>query len=73
MYEKASGQVVNFDKSALTFSPSTSSQTWEEMAGILSVSVVKGHDLYLGPPIFSSLNKKLHIKLKAGPRSSFLW
>lgn len=28
-YEKASGQLVNYDKSAITFSPSTSSQSIE--------------------------------------------
>lgn len=57
LYEKASGKVVNFDKSALTFSPSTSLQSAEKIVRILSVTVVKGHDVYLVLPTLSLRNK----------------
>lgn len=59
MYENASGQVINYDKSALTFSPSTSMQNIADIVEILSVTVVKGHDIYLGLPTFSLRNKRL--------------
>ncbi|XP_075498859.1 uncharacterized protein LOC142537187 [Primulina tabacum] len=59
IYEKASGQMVNFDKSSLTFSPSTSAQQSQEIADVLSVSIVNGHDIYLGLPTLSLRNKRL--------------
>lgn len=59
IYEKTSGQLVNYDKSALTFSPSTSVSTINEINNVFSVEVVKGHDLYLGLPTFSMRNKRL--------------
>lgn len=59
VYEKASEQMINYDKSALTFSPSTSHQSRVDMADIMSVNVVYGHDVYLGLPTFSLRNKRL--------------
>lgn len=48
VYERASGKMINIAKYALTFSPSTSVQTIEEIKNVMYVEVVKGHDLYLG-------------------------
>lgn len=59
MYEQASGQVVNFDKSALTFSPSTSAHTIAKIVDILDVPMVQGHQIYLGLPTFSLRSKRL--------------
>lgn len=50
---------MNFDKSALTFSPSTSTHTISEIANLLSIEVVMRHNIYLGLPNFSLRNKKL--------------
>lgn len=58
-YERASGQVVNYEKSALSFSPSTSTNDIEEIKNELSITVVQGHELYLGLPTFSLRNKRL--------------
>lgn len=58
-YEKASGQLVNFDKSALTFSPNTSIVASSDIANIFSIPVVKGHEIYLGLPTFSMRNTSL--------------
>lgn len=51
--------MVNFDKSALTFSPRTSLQISEEIAEVLSVSVMMDHDIYLGLPTFSLRSKQV--------------
>lgn len=59
MYEKAFGQAVNFDKSALTFSPSTSSLIIDEIVDVLHVPTVQGHNIYLGLPTFSLRSKIL--------------
>lgn len=58
-YERASGQMINFDKSALSFSPNTTVQMTSDIKSILSMEVVSGHDLYLGLPTFSLRNKNL--------------
>lgn len=51
-YERASGQLVNYDKSALD-------QLSNDIKSILSVQVVKGYELYLGLPTFSLYQKRL--------------
>lgn len=53
LYEQASGQVINYEKSALTFSPSTFIEDMEAVKSIFQISVVTGHELYLGLPTFS--------------------
>lgn len=55
----ASGQLVNYDKSALTFSPSTPPEKIQAIQSIFSIDVVLGHDLYLGLPTFSLRSKRL--------------
>ncbi|XP_073298281.1 uncharacterized protein [Primulina huaijiensis] len=42
MYSRASGQLVNYDKSAITFSPSTSAQSIEDIKDVLAMEEVKG-------------------------------
>lgn len=58
-YEKDSGQMVNYDKYALTFSPNTGLQVIEEIKNVLAMSVVKSHELYLGLPTFYLRQKRL--------------
>lgn len=58
-YEQASGQMVNYEKSALSFSPNVDEQAIEDIKRVFSVEVVKGHDLYLGLPTFSLRSKKI--------------
>lgn len=58
-YAKAYRQLVNFNKSALTFNPCTSTQIIKDIKNMLSVEVVKGHELYLGLPTFSLSSKRL--------------
>lgn len=51
--------MVNFDKSALNFSPSTPSHPIEDIVDVLNVPMVHGHDIYLGSPTLSLRSKKL--------------
>lgn len=51
--------MVNFDKSAITFSPNTSPQAIDDIKRIFSVGVTLSHDLYLGLPTFSFKSKRL--------------
>lgn len=50
---------MNYDKSAITFSPSASAGTVNAIQNIFSIAVVKGHDLYLGLPTFSLRSKRI--------------
>lgn len=59
LYEKASGQLINFDKSAITFSNKTPRDHIEFIKGCLNIFVCQGHDLYLGLPTFSILSKRI--------------
>ncbi|XP_075515386.1 putative mitochondrial protein AtMg00310 [Primulina tabacum] len=61
-YEKASGQLVNYDKSALSFSPNTHISLMDTIKNILTIPVVHQHDLYLGLPTFSLRSKRLQFK-----------
>lgn len=51
-YELASGQVINFDKSSLFFTPNTDPATVDLIKSLLTIPVVQGHDFYLGLPTF---------------------
>lgn len=59
MYEVASGQVINFEKSAITFCPSSFSEIMNNIQHFLSIPVVSGHELYLGLPNFSLRSKRV--------------
>ncbi|KAK6164390.1 hypothetical protein DH2020_001254 [Rehmannia glutinosa] len=56
-YEKASGQVVNMEKTAITFSPNTQQATRQSILGIFRISSTTPHDTYLGLPSMIGRNK----------------
>lgn len=56
-YEVASGQCINFHKSALCFSPNVPSDRKEYLASLLGVSVVEDLGYYLGLPSHISRRK----------------
>ncbi|KAL5540492.1 hypothetical protein UlMin_043086 [Ulmus minor] len=58
-YAKASGQQINFDKSALCFSPNTKSNDMTTVCSVFGVNQVQSHELYLGLPTFSMKNKRI--------------
>lgn len=58
-YEAASGQVINLDKSALSFSPNTAGGNQQRVKEILRIRVSRSHELYLGVPSFSMRSKRL--------------
>ncbi|KAK6149902.1 hypothetical protein DH2020_017427 [Rehmannia glutinosa] len=58
-YGKASRQLINYDKSAPTFSPNTQSRIVDKFKEVFTVPVVQGHEVYLGLPTFTMLRKKI--------------
>ncbi|XP_073121194.1 uncharacterized protein [Henckelia pumila] len=58
-YEEASGQAVNFEKSAITFCPSTDSRYSMQIQRVFGIPIARGHELYLGLPTFSLRSKRL--------------
>ncbi|KAL5566077.1 hypothetical protein UlMin_029241 [Ulmus minor] len=58
-YSKALGQLVNFEKSALSFSPNTYVYFRDEICSLFGISQVAGHDMYLGLSTFSMQNKRI--------------
>ena len=65
LYEAASGQQVNSDKTTAFFSRNTSVETQEELKVLLGVPVIKNYEKYLGLPSFVGREKKAcfnHIK-----------
>ena len=57
-YEIASGQVVNFNKSAICTSKSVSRVIGDRLANIVGVKLVKCRERYLGLPSFARRNKR---------------
>lgn len=58
-YEAASGQVINYDKSALSFSPYTLPCNQDRVKQVLKIRMSRSHQLYLGAPSFSLRNKRI--------------
>ena len=57
MYERASGQKINFDKSAVCFSPNTDPVMKQLIAEMLGVPIVTCHERYLGLPTLAQRSK----------------
>ncbi|KAL0410893.1 UNVERIFIED_CONTAM: Retrovirus-related Pol polyprotein from type-2 retrotransposable element R2DM [Sesamum latifolium] len=49
-YERASGQVINFEKSSMVISRGVNEQERQRLVDVLGVRVVSKHDKYLGLP-----------------------
>ncbi|KAL5551110.1 hypothetical protein UlMin_001286 [Ulmus minor] len=58
-YSKAFGQLINYEKSTLTFSPNAARSTIGDICSLFGISLVDGHNLYLGLPTFSARNKRM--------------
>ncbi|XP_061993800.1 uncharacterized protein LOC133711713 [Rosa rugosa] len=56
-YSRASGQLVNFDKSSVAFSKNVSEGLKEEVSSYLGVQVVEVHEKYLGLPTYVGRKK----------------
>lgn len=59
LYSKASGQLINFNKSAAIFSPCVSIQMINSVMNKLGFKQVQEHSFYLGLPTFSARKKRL--------------
>lgn len=68
IYERASGQVINKEKSSILFSPNTSQQVRDQMKNCLSIDHEVRGEKYLGLPVavgrsrkrtFESIKKKI--------------
>lgn len=71
LYEAASGQKVNFQKSALSVSPGTSQDVIDDLKAIFEREIVSCHSQYLGLPSTISRNKKnvfAHIKKRVNKK-----
>lgn len=58
IYEEAPGQKINFDKSAMCFSPRTGRSDKEACSAVLDMKVVSCHERYLGLPTVTGREKK---------------
>jgi len=58
VYETASGQVINRDKSAVLFSPNTSSDDKEEVRQALNIVLEAKNEKYLGLPVSIGKSRK---------------
>ncbi|XP_062014013.1 uncharacterized protein LOC133730438 [Rosa rugosa] len=56
-YGRASGQLVNFDKSSVIFSKNVSSELQGEISSLLGVEIVASHERYLGLPTYVGKKK----------------
>lgn len=61
-YEVASGQLINFEKSSLSFSPDNAQITADSNKMRLFIPVSQGHEIYLRLPTFSLRSKKLQFR-----------
>jgi hypothetical protein len=71
VYEDASGQVINRDKSSILFSPNTNERIRRQVRSNLSIECEIGCERYLGLPVSVGKSKKLmfeYIKKKVWSR-----
>lgn len=61
-YEKASRQLINFEKSSISFSPNTKEDIVNSIKSRLLMPIVQGHDIYPGLPTFSLRRKTLQFR-----------
>ncbi|XP_057803522.1 uncharacterized protein LOC131018836 [Salvia miltiorrhiza] len=59
LYSAAFGQLVNFEKSAVSFSPCVSRQDMDKVVSILGVKETNGQAVYLGLPTFVVRHKMI--------------
>lgn len=57
LYEKASGQMVNFHKSSISFSSSTDLENWHVICDFFGVQETRNQGKYLGLPSLIGNNK----------------
>ncbi|XP_021775172.1 uncharacterized protein LOC110739026 [Chenopodium quinoa] len=62
VYEEASGQMVNFDKTTVSFSKGVSGARRSELANLMGVKEVDVHDKYLGLPTVIGRSKRVLTK-----------
>ncbi|KAK2638578.1 hypothetical protein Ddye_026373 [Dipteronia dyeriana] len=58
VYVKASGQVINYDKSSMSISPSNSNALGDRLASLIGIRKVDCHKKYLGLTCFYGRNKR---------------
>jgi len=58
VYERASGQMINKDKSSVLFSPNTARTVRDQMKAALSISQERWGERYLGLPVSIGVSKK---------------
>ncbi|KAL3813976.1 hypothetical protein ACJIZ3_015244 [Penstemon smallii] len=58
VYEKASGQQVNYQKSSIAFSKNTKEEVIDSIRTVLPMEIVDKHDKYLGLPSIVGKSKK---------------
>uniref|UniRef100_A0A803PUS7 Reverse transcriptase domain-containing protein n=1 Tax=Cannabis sativa TaxID=3483 RepID=A0A803PUS7_CANSA len=58
LYEAASSQKINFEKSVITFSPNVQSADQDGVLHVLGLTSIATHDLHLGLPMVVGRNEK---------------
>ena len=72
MYEEGSDQKINRDKSAVLFSPNTSTECREEVMQALNIQRETMNEKYLGLPVFVGHNRKKVFSYLKGRKEKML-
>lgn len=59
VYERASGEMINRDKSSVFFSPNTGDQVKSEIREVLSINQIARSERYLGLPVSQVENESI--------------